>query len=138
MRPIREGLLSLKIIEIYGHESDKGERVQGADDVIAFIKSKQEWSQMKGFIQKIKPSDEEVNFQLFSPEVEGVPRFNLHIVDAISNKNEMAFFIVSGGREFDWLYSTKDWISFISVTVDNMNQTVYHVVMVTAKIITCQ
>jgi len=108
MRPIREGLPALKIIEIFGHETEKGERVQTADDVIAFVKSKQEWSQMKGFIQKIKPSDEEVNFQLFSPEVDGVPRFNLHIVDSISNKNEMAFFIVSGGREFDWLYSTKE------------------------------
>ena len=38
----------------------------------------------------------------------GVPRFDLYIVDAISNKNEMAFFIVSGGKEFDWLYSTKE------------------------------
>ena len=71
MRPIKEGLPALKIIEIFGHETDKGERVQTADDVIAFVKSKQEWSQMKGFIQKIKPSDEEVNFQLFSPEVDG-------------------------------------------------------------------
>ena len=47
-------------------------------------------------------------FSLYSPDVEGVPRFDLYIVDNISNKNDMAFFIVSSGREFDWMYATKE------------------------------
>ena len=71
-----------------------------------FIKSKQEWSQLKGHVQKLRADGDEVNFKLFSDHVQGVPRFELFILDSISNTNEMAFFIVQNGREFDWIYST--------------------------------
>lgn len=71
-----------------------------------FIKSKQEWSQLKGHVQKLRPKADEVNFKLFSEKVQGVPRFELYITDSISNKEDMTFFICQNGREFDWLYST--------------------------------
>ena len=82
--------------------------MKDGDDVISYIKSKQEWSQMRGLIQKLQPSNEEVNFNLYSNAVPGVPRYSLYICDSISNTQEMAFFIVQNGKEFDWLYSTKE------------------------------
>ena len=88
--------------------AEKGERLKDGDDVISYIKSKQEWSQMRGLIQKLQPSNEEVNFNLYSNAVPGVPRYSLYICDSISNTQEMAFFIVQNGKEFDWLYSTKE------------------------------
>jgi hypothetical protein len=88
--------------------------------MISFIKSKQEWSQLKGHIQKLKPSDEQINFQLFSDKVAGVPRFNLYICDNISYSAEMAFFIVQNGREFDWLYSSKNGRKELSEACKNV------------------
>ena len=82
--------------------------MKDGDDVISYIKSKQEWSQMRGLIQKLQPSNEEVNFNLYSNAVPGVPRYSLYICDSISNTQEMAFFIVQNGKEFDWLYSSKE------------------------------
>ena len=63
---------------------------------------------MRGLIQKLQPSNEEVNFNLYSNAVPGVPRYSLYICDSISNTQEMAFFIVQNGKEFDWLYSSKE------------------------------
>ena len=108
MKPIKVGMPSMKLFEIGSFQGDKLDRVNGSNEIIQFIKSKQEWSQLKEYVQKIKPTGEEVHFSLFSPEVDGVPRFDLYILDNISNKNDMAFFIVSSGREFDWMYSTKE------------------------------
>jgi len=105
MKPIGERQMP-KIMEVFGANAEKGERV-GAAEMSLFIKSKQEWSQLKGHVQKLRPSSDEVNFTLFSAAVAGVPRFNLFVLDAISNTQEMAFFIVQNGREFEWIYSTK-------------------------------
>ena len=108
MEPIKPGLASIKLFEVGSFQEEKLERVTGSNEVVQFIKSKQEWSQLKEYVQKIKPTGEEVHFSLFSPDVDGVPRFDLYISDNISNKNDMAFFIVSSGREFDWMYATKE------------------------------
>ena len=96
----------LKVIFILQANAEKGERVSSAEMTL-FIKSKQEWSQLKGHVQKLRPSSDEVNFTLFSAASSGVPRFNLFVLDSISNAQEMAFFIVQNGREFEWIYSTK-------------------------------
>ena len=106
MKPIPGREVS-KIMEIQSHQAEKAERVENDESLISFIKSKQEWSQLKGHVSSIKPTGDEVNFKLYSQLVYGIPRFDLYVVDCISNKSEMAFFIVSSGREFDWLYATK-------------------------------
>ena len=103
----RMKMLKANLLEIQSHHADKSERVENGESLVSFVKSKQEWSQLKGHVASIRPIGDEVNFKLYSQLVYGIPRFDLYVVDSISNKSEMAFFVVSSGREFDWLYATK-------------------------------
>ena len=66
MKPFKPDMPAMKLFEIgaYESENDSLERVPSTDEIVQFIKSKQEWSQLKSFIQKIKPTNEEVHFSL--------------------------------------------------------------------------
>jgi len=94
-----------KLMEIFpAGEDTRPMRVYTGDEISEFVKSRQEWSQLKGLVQRTLSN--EVHFSMYAKGKE-IPRFDLYIVDDRRGNKDMGFFIVQTGREFDWCYNTQ-------------------------------
>lgn len=120
VRP-KSGKMLPKLMEIFpAGEDTRPMRVYTGDEISEFIKSRQEWSQLKGLVQRTLSNEGailifaknqfsfyiSVHFSMYAQGKE-IPRFDLYIVDDRRGKKDMGFFIVQTGREFDWSYNTQ-------------------------------
>ena len=88
---------------------EKPVRFASVDDLCEEIRDQQNYAFMKNHINRTT-LDEEFHSQMFSPENNQYPKYELHIVDTpeANTQFKIACFLVPEGREVEWLYGTPE------------------------------